>query len=227
MANRRPNWRPKRAKLNGRCEEYLLRQGVRPGRVQGPKEVASDLGVPYPTTTGYLRYLRRAGIAHQTYAVNPFRTRFCHEYRIGVRLDGQRTADCYTRGQAREGEFGDAEGRQRYGPVERFIEEIITNVRQHPEFDAHLIIIDAAIIHGSSERDVEFHVLTDDAFYSIGRYVRNVLFVHPCVQSVTTVTVGWRYSFDGYAGQHASDQHPPAGREAEHVSVTALAPAAL
>ncbi len=201
-------------KLNGRLSEYLLRANVRPGLGQGPKDIAGELKVSYSTVTAHLRRLVSTGRAFQRYIVNPFRTRFCHEFRVGLRLDAHQIKKAYdatfkspdSKTSRKAAEYG--------GPIEWFVEHLIEEVSQHEWLVHHLIITDGVILHGAPGRDVELTVLTDDGMYSAGRYVREVLVAEPGILEAMTQTVAWRYRFLGYSGRHANGVTQPAGREA-------------
>lgn len=182
------------------------------GKRGGPKDA-------YSTVTAHLRTLTGRGeekggkkdrakaaeqVAYQTYVVNPFRTRFCHDFRIDIRVDGKQLADKYGRHHANAAKSKKRAQKRDKGSVERFIETVISDVSSDPEFRDHLIVTDATILHGTADRDIELSVLTDDGSFSITRYVRDRLVCYDGVERVTTVTVGYNYRFDGYSGEYTN-----------------------
>ncbi|MEE9295050.1 MAG: hypothetical protein V3W34_08855 [Phycisphaerae bacterium] len=171
-------------RVGDRLVEYLLRRAVGVNREIGIKGLGEKLQTSYSTLTANLRRLAKSGTVVPTYQVNPFKTRFCHEFRVGVRITAHRVGG--------------------HSTLEKFVEKVIRKVHRHPEFGKHIIITDAVMLHGAGDRDMEFTVLTDDGAYSIGKYIRAELINEAWVAQVTTVTVGWRRCFDGYSGEHAN-----------------------
>lgn len=215
---------PRRKKANGclngnhltaRLEEYLLRSSASPPLAREAKAVAADLKVGYSTITTRLRRLQSAGTVYRVHLINPFATRFCHEFRIGIRVDGHRTAKRFGAGCGDAGGSGPDDGRQGGGQVERLIRDVIHRAVKDRQLADHLIVMDAAILLGAHDHDVELSVLTDDGAYSVQRYVSRVLITHPCVITATTAMVAWRWRFDGYSGESANRQNGIAG----HTSV--------
>ncbi len=197
--------------------DYLLRQMLRMDEAKTLKEVAAELEMPYATLTANLRRLsernRKKGTVPRVYSahvVNPFETEFNHEVRIELSLDGgviAKTDTARRKQLVRQAEAAD--GLRDGGPLERFIEAKIRELCETEPYNQHIIMREALILHGTSGRDVDLHVLTNDGAYSIGKYVRNVLVQDPCIRSIRTVTIGWRYSMNGYSGQRRSTQSLP------------------
>ena len=199
---------------------HLLRTDVRSEASGDPGAISEVLGRPYPSVTGSLRELmpvsgkkdRKKGPRkkrtkdsrpkiHRAFVVDPYETEFCHAFRIALQVDGQQMAKTYSKK-----ETGRATRLRSPGAVERFVEHLIQEASQNPLIKDDLVIIDAVILHGAPDRDIELNVLTRNGIYSIGKYVRDVLVQNPCVRSATTATIGWQYTFDGYSGQHANFQ---------------------
>jgi hypothetical protein len=190
--------------LERRLTEHLLRHGVRPAHRLRPKIIAADLGVPYSSVTAQLRRLTETGRAHMTYAVNPYRTRFCHEYRIGLQVEVHKVQTAYEQLLTSADEDERRAAALHGGPVEWFLNGLVDGVKKHESLAEHLIVTDVVMLHGAPGRDVEVTVLTDDGIYSVGRYVRDVLGPKPFIVQSTTQTVAWRYRFEGYCGKHAT-----------------------
>ncbi len=57
---------------------------------------------------------------------------------------------------------------------------------------------------GAADRDVELSIVTDDGLYCVGRWIRNALSCHAGMRTTHTVSVGFRFSRKGQAGQGAS-----------------------
>jgi len=196
-----------RAPLNGRLVDHLLRTSIRRMVEQAPKSIAADLAAPYSSVTAHLRQLVRQGAVCHTYVVNPFRTRFCHEFRIGLRLGTRRIRNEH---DARSGEHENRQpgsnGASR--SIEWFFSRLLRRIRQR-QFDwltSHLVVTDVVILHGAPGCDVEMTVLTDDGIFTAGRFVREVLLAHPAIKHAVTHTVAWRCSFDGYSGGRPAER---------------------
>lgn len=185
-----------RKSMNGEVVERLLRASARLDRGVDVKLIAAQLDAPYSTMTAHLRRLERDGTMRPHLVVNPFKTAFCNEYRIEMRVDGQQLKARHA-ARKRRGSAGNATTLQ-----ESLVHEIVAAIAGDARTRDHVIVTDAVFVHGSQSRDIDLHVLTNDGIFSIGHYVRDVLQLHPCIKRVTTLTVGWRYCFNGYSGQH-------------------------
>ena len=195
----------------------LLRTDIRSAVARDPAKISEVLAKPYPSVTANLRQLtnpsvdrksgeRPAPKVYRAYMVDPFATEYCHAFRIALRVDGRVLAEKYARPSRRR-----ASRLRSPGAAERFVEHLVGEAAENALVKDDLIITDAVVLHGAPDRDVELHVVTRNGVYSIGKYVRDVLTKHECVESATTVTVGWQYVFDGYSGHYANT----GGRKAE------------
>ena|GEM_PF-5263516 len=205
--------RRRHSPVDERVQRYLLQASLWMDQAPANKQIAQALGVPYATLTASLRRLARADVTVSMRAVNHFKTRFRHEYKLGLTVNGLEIA------------ASDKERRMRLtkrrrelplrmgGPVELLIEELIVDLAT-TQYAEHIIVYDAVILHGSSDRDIEFRIVTDDGLYSLGCWVRNVLAGNACIRSLHTVSVGFRYSFNGYSGQELPAAVRPADRVA-------------
>lgn len=189
---------------------HLLRTDVRSAAAGDPATISEVLGKPYPSVTANLRQLmnppedRRSGKrpapkVYRAYVMDPFETDYCHGFRIAMRVDGRVLAEKYARPSRRT-----VSRLRRPGAAERFVEHLIREASENALVKDDLIITDAVVLHGAPDRDVELEVFTRNGVYSVGKYVRDVLAKNECVESVTTVSVGWQYAFDGYSGHYAN-----------------------
>ena len=194
--------RSREGKLEAQIVEHLLRASVRLDRPETPREIAAALNAPYPTVTATLRRLAQRGQVHHTYIVNNFKTRFHHEYRVALKLDGRQITKGDERRRKKLANQTDGHGIPDGGPIERFIEELRIDLAANPELHKHLVISDAVVLHGSPDRDIEISVMTDDGSYTLGRWVRDKLAGNVCISSIHTITVGFRYGLYGYSGHH-------------------------
>jgi DNA-binding MarR family transcriptional regulator len=199
--------RERRSKVDARVLEHLLRRGARLDQPQHPGAVARALDVPYSTITAALRRLERAGRIASTYVVNNFRTQYCHEYQVALAVDGRAIAATDADRRERLVQLPDAVGLRDGGTAELFIEELIDRLARSPAYRDHIVVCDAIFLHGALDRDIELNILTNDGSFSLGRWIRDELTGHPCIRAVYTVTVGFRYSRNGYSGQHVNYQH--------------------
>jgi hypothetical protein len=207
--------RRRRSRLDGRVLEYVLHNNARLDQPQDAAGIARALAAPYSTVTAAIRRLERAGCLVPTLVVNNFLTRYCHEYLVAIAIDGRAITK------------GDAERRERLaklpgsaahrdgGPVECFVEELFHSLESSRDYRDHLVACDAVLLHGAPDRDFELDILTDDGSYSLGRWIRNELTGNPCIRAMHTTTVGFRFSRNGYSGQHANNQQAGNGLTAE------------
>lgn len=205
----RPQGRQQRAregKLETRILEHLLRASVRLDRPETPREIAAALNAPYPTVTATLRRLAQRGQVYHTFIVNNFMTRFHHEYRVALKLDGRQIAKGDERRRKKLANQTDGHEIPNGGPIERFIEELRVDLAADPALHKHLVISDAVVLHGSPDRDIEISVMTDDGSYTLGRWVRDKLAGNMFISSIHTITVGFRYGLYGYSGHHVSKE---------------------
>jgi DNA-binding Lrp family transcriptional regulator len=205
-----PKRRERRSRLDGRVIAYLLRAASRQDQPQDANSIAQALDVPYSTVTATLRRLDRSGRLAATYAVNNFRTPYCHEYQVAIAVDGRAIVNSDKKRRERLAKLPHADRLRAGGTAELFIEELIDGLARNPHYCNQLIICDAVMLHGATERDIELNVLTNDGSYSLGRWIRDELTGNPCIRAVHTVTVGFRYSRNGYSGEHANHQHAAA-----------------
>ena len=194
--------RSREGKLEAQIVEHLLRASVRLDRPETPREIAAALNAPYPTVTATLRRMAQRGKVHHTYIVNNFKTRFHHEYRVALKLDGRQIAKGDELRRKKLANQTDSHGISNGGPIERFIEELRMGLAANPEHHKHLVISDVVVLHGSPDRDIEISVMTDDGSYTLGRWVRDKLAGNVCISSIHTITVGFRYGLYGYSGHH-------------------------
>jgi DNA-binding MarR family transcriptional regulator len=192
--------RRRHSPLDDRLVQYLVRAGARRERPLDAKHMAKVLAVPYTTVTAALRRLAAKGRVTERYIVNSFRTSYCHEYIVSLMVNGRAIASTHKKRRERLAKLVGA-GLRDGGAQELFIEELIDGLAGNRAYRDHLIIRDAVILHGAPERDIELRVLTDDALFSLGRWIRNELAANPCVRRVHTMTVGFRFSCNGYSGQ--------------------------
>ena len=205
--------RPRRARrsdLSRRVVEYVLRANSRLDGPQEARQIADALGVPYSTVTAALRRLVGSGRLVPRFIVNGFRTRYCHEYRVALAIDGRAIASSHKKRRERLSRSPLAAGLRDGGPDELFIEELIDSLANNRAFRDHLIVQDAILLHGAQDRDVELCMLTDDGSFSLGCWIRNELSENPCIRGIHTVTVGYRYNYNGYSGQNVNHDRSPA-----------------
>ncbi len=202
-------WRPSRAKrerqtlIDTRLIDHLARSSFRLNRTQSPKEIAEAIRVPYSTLTAALRRLEVKGQISHVYLVNPFRTRYCHEFLLSMALNHSALAQSKTGWNRKQVPSHRLDSRDR-GPMDRFVGELLAGLEADADYRKHLIVTDVVMLHGAPDRDVEFTIVTDDGSYSIGRWVRNRLSGNPGIRQMHTLTVGYRASANGYSGEHAN-----------------------
>jgi len=191
--------------LRNRLLDYLLRCSMHPIVERTPKTIATELGAPYSSVTSHLRQLTRQATIHQGYIVNPYRTCFCHEFRIALELEPRQIRHEYEAAAPRS-------HRTPHEPAEPlawFCSRIVRTVQDTAWLADHLIITEMVILHGAPPWDVEIALLTDDGIFTAGRFARDVLAVLPAVKHAATITVAWRYSINGYSGRPRSEPVQP------------------
>jgi len=198
-----PKRRERRSRLDGRIIAHLLRDGAHQGHSQDAHSIAEALGAPYSTVTASLRRLERSGRLVPTYIVNNFRTPYCHEYLVALAVDGRAIVNSDKRRRARRAKAAAADSLSDDGPAELFVAELIGDLIQS-RYRENLIVSDAVLLHGATDRDIELSILTNDGSYSLGRWIRDELAGNPCIRAVHTVTVAFRYSRNGYSGEHVN-----------------------
>ncbi|MDY7109938.1 MAG: winged helix-turn-helix domain-containing protein [Planctomycetota bacterium] len=199
------NTKNDRADLDGRLLEYLLRNSIHHKARQSPKTIAAELAVPYSTVTAHLRQLVRVGVLSEGYRVDPYRTRFCHEFRIDLGVDARRMWKQRGITQPESAPTDPPSGKARCSR-ECFFSRLIQEVQRTEWLAEHLIVVDLVILHGVPRCDVQLTILTDDGIHTAGRFVRDFVAWRPGIRAVALHTVAWRYSFDGYSG--CSPDHP-------------------
>ena len=155
-----------------------------------PPEFREPLGkrliLDEKTISKYLGELAKAGRVAREYVPNVYKTRFCHDFRVGLRLDFH------------EMQLKDPE--QKPG-AERFIERLIEQTRSNDAISSHLIITEGLILHGA-DRDVELNILTDSGIKPLYEFIRDHLSQLPFIRGITTATVSYCHSRRSYAGDH-------------------------
>jgi len=139
----------------------------------------------------YIRDLKREGRLVENYIINHFKTRLCHEFRLGLKLDFHRMQQADP---------------QRKPGAEGFIDRLIQDARNTPEIAKHLAIIEGIILHGV-DRDVELTILTNNGIAGIYAYIRDELTMkYPFITGISTATVSYSHSRRAYAGAYEYEE---------------------
>lgn len=168
--------------------EVILRQSLSTTSINKDK-LSQAINRREATTDDYLAELSQEGVVTSCYWVNPSKTRFCHKFRIRVKIDLHEVRRALT---------ADRYGEAVEDRLKRFLKEWIEEVNQeHESLDCQRLLVAEAtfLFGGPDEKDVELGILTDGTVEEtiepfVHKRISAVAFFH----TPTTVTVGWTYS---------------------------------
>jgi hypothetical protein len=148
--------------------------------------LGKTIAVDSKTVGKYLRELITAGRIAKEYVPNVYKTRFCHDFRVGLRLDFYRMQQ---------------EDPEHMPGAERFIDRLIEETRRNEKISSHLVIAEGLILHGA-DRDVELTILTDSGIKPLYEFIRDHLSKLSFITGITTATVSYCHSRRSYAGEY-------------------------
>ncbi len=90
--------------------------------------------------------------------------------------------------------------------LERIVQLINTGSFRGTPWREHLIVANGFVVHGGTDRTLMLLIYTDDAMYTLGHFVRDVLSLEKPIENVRTSIVGWNRAFDGYSGDVSTNR---------------------
>ncbi len=135
----------------------------------------------------YISGLKTDGRVADILTINPYETRFRHQFYVGLKLDLFKMREI-----APDKKPG----------AEWFIEKLIEDAKEKKEIRKHLVIVEGVTVHGPTDRDVELTLFTSDGVSGVYRWIRDDLtHNYSFIKDITTASVSYSHRWRGYAGQ--------------------------
>lgn len=175
-----------------------------------PQKLVEHEDLTPQKTSHQIRNVLRDFDGYHTWRINPFSTAYNYQYFLDFKLNMTELRMWWKPDEKREKQMEkdpDKPEPMRLDrkPIESFIEHIINELEWFDK-DKHILVRNAYIFHGSSERDFCLIVYTDDAITSIGRFIRDILSIQGQMITVTCTEVGWNRAYRGYSGEKPEDE---------------------
>ena len=152
------------------------------------EKLAPELRVSADRIGRFLGHLKnRDGRVKDITLINPYETRFSHQFYVGLKLDFYRMMEAAPNGQR---------------GAEWFIEKLIEDAQEKEDIRQHLVIVEGVTLHGPTDRDIELTVFTSDGINGVYRWIRDELAPsYQFIKDITTASVSYSHRWRGYAGQ--------------------------
>jgi hypothetical protein len=148
------------------------------------------LGLSDDRVRRYIKALKSKsdGRLSETLVINPYQTRFRHQFRVGFKVDLVKL-------------HADApDGRE---PFEWLIETVIKGTCDNKKLSQSLLIFEGVVLHGVAS-DVEFTLFSANGISDVLHWISNELMQEKYLSvltSATTASVSYSHRWRGYAGQ--------------------------